>query len=128
MDSVKYYLKMKNWPIVGPMFTKMIINKVYDAYEITTAFVDACEEAVHVFQHSFPLSNQQLHYVFDEVKDNIEQAVLYVSELQNNYPTVIKAVHTAKASITLLKHKKHKLQEMYEEGFVDATDYSILRK
>lgn len=42
MDSVKYYLKMKNWPIVGPMFTKMIINKVYDAYEITTAFVDAC--------------------------------------------------------------------------------------
>ena len=42
MGSVKYYLMMKNWPIIGPMFTKMIVSKVYDAYEITTAFIDAC--------------------------------------------------------------------------------------
>lgn len=45
----------------------------------------------------------------EEVKDNMEQAVNYISELENNYQTVIKAVHTAKASTTLLKHKKHKL-------------------
>ena len=41
---------------------------------------------------------------------------------------VIKAVHTAKASTVLLKHKKHRLKDMFEEGFVDDTDYQILRK
>lgn len=65
MSSVKYYMKMKNMPLLGPTFTKMIINKVYDAYEITSAFIEACEEAIHVFEHSFPLSNEQLHYVIE---------------------------------------------------------------
>ena len=65
MSSVKYYLKLKTMPVLGPTFTKMIINKVYDAYEMTTAFIDACEEAIHTFEHSFPLSNEQLHYVVD---------------------------------------------------------------
>jgi hypothetical protein len=32
MDTVKYYLKLKNMPVLGPTFTKMLINKVYDAY------------------------------------------------------------------------------------------------
>lgn len=32
MDSVKYYLKLKNMPILGPTFTKMLISKLYDAY------------------------------------------------------------------------------------------------
>lgn len=41
---------------------------------------------------------------------------------------MIKAVHTAKASTVLLKHKKHMLKEMFEEGFVDESDYTILRK
>ena len=39
MSSVTYYLKLKNMPILGPTFTKMIISKVYDAYEISTAFI-----------------------------------------------------------------------------------------
>ena len=63
-----------------------------------------------------------------EVSDNIEEAVSYVAALENNYPTVIKAVHTTKASTVLLKHKKHVLKELHDEGFVDDTDYNILRK
>ncbi len=42
MDSVKYYLKLKNMPILGPTFTKMLISKLYDAYEISTSFIEAC--------------------------------------------------------------------------------------
>lgn len=34
---------------------------------------------MHVFKNTFPVSNEHLKYVFDEVKDNVEQAVLYVS-------------------------------------------------
>lgn len=40
----------------------------------------------------------------------------------------MKAVHTVKASTVLLKHKKYMLKEMFEEGFVDESDYATLRK
>lgn len=62
------------------------------------------------------------------MRDSQEQAIAYVAELENGYPKVMKAVHTVKASTILLKHKKYMLKEMFEEGFVDETDYSILRK
>lgn len=79
MDSMKFYMKFKNTPVIGTTCIKFLINKVYDAYEITTAFIEACEEAIHVFEHSFPINNEHLKYVIGEVKDNLEQAILYVS-------------------------------------------------
>ena len=128
MESVKIYQRLRTWPIVGPFATKFIINKVYFAYEITTAFIESCEETIHVFEHSFPLHADHLDGVLREVKDNLEEAVSYVAILENSYPMVIKAVHTVKASTILLKHKKHILKELHEEGFVDTTDYNSLRK
>ena len=84
---------------------------------------------MHVFKESFPLSgHDNLHYVMDEVRENMDQAIAYIAEVENSYPTVIQAVHTARAATVLLKHKKHELKEMYEEGFVDENDYNILRK
>ena len=121
-------MKCKNMPLIGSTATKWLINKVFFAYEISTAFIESAEETIHVFEHSFPLNTEHLNYVLGEVKDNLEQAISYVAELENNYPMIIKAVHTTKASTVLLKHKKHMLKEMYEEGFVDETDYSTLRK
>ena len=129
MDTVKLYMRCKDWPIVGPTATKFIINKVYLAYEMSTAFIECCEETLHVFEHSFPIQHtENLDAVLREVSDNVEEAISYVAALENNYPTVIKAVHTTKASTVLLKHKKHMLKELHEEGFVDDTDYNTLRK
>jgi hypothetical protein len=113
METNKYYVRFKDTPLIGRTCTKLLISKVYDAYEITTTFVEACEEAIGLFEHSFPIANEHLSYVMREVRENVEQAMNYVSELENNYPTVIKAVHTSKASTVLLKHKKHKLEQMY---------------
>lgn len=43
METNKYYMKFKNAPIIGHVCVKFLINKVYDAYEISTAFIEACE-------------------------------------------------------------------------------------
>ena len=59
MDAVKLYKKCKDLPIIGPIATKALINKVYFAYEVTTAFIESCEETVHVFEHSFPLNQAE---------------------------------------------------------------------
>lgn len=36
-------MKFKNAPIIGHVCVKFLINKVYDAYEISTTFIEACE-------------------------------------------------------------------------------------
>ena len=53
-------------------------------------------------------------YVLDEVRENMDQAIAYIAEVENSYPTVIQAVHTARAATVLLKYKKHELKDMYE--------------
>lgn len=49
IGSMKYYFRFKDTPFIGPLFIHLLINKVYDAYEITDAFVEACEEAIQLF-------------------------------------------------------------------------------
>lgn len=49
----------------------------------------------------------------------MDQAIAYISEIENGYPTIIQAIHTARASTILLKHKKHVLKDMYEDGYFD---------
>lgn len=66
--------------------------------------------------------------VLEEVKENQEAAITYITELETNYPQIIQAVHTTRASTILLNHKKKKLEELYQEGFVDKTEFEDLRK
>lgn len=55
MDTMKFYMKFKDTPLVGSKITEMLIQKIYFIYEITTTFIEACDETLHVFEHSFPL-------------------------------------------------------------------------
>lgn len=57
----------------------------------------------------------------------MDQAIAYIAEVENGYPTIIQAVHTARAATVLLKHKKHVLKDMFEDGYFDEVDYSTLR-
>ena len=109
-ESIAWYFKFKDFPIIGKTITNLLINRLYEAYEITTTLIESSEHAIHVFENSFPLHTEYLNYVLSEVKDNIDQAVNYVAQLENSYPKLIKVVHTVKASTTLLKHKKYLLK------------------
>ena len=128
MGVVKWYMKFSETPIVSLYVNRMIVQKIYFTYEIATAFLESCEEATHVFHESFPLNHDNVRYVLDEARENMDQATAYIAEVENSYPTVIQAVHTARAATVLLKHKKQMLKGMYEEGFVDENDYTTLRK
>jgi hypothetical protein len=62
------------------------------------------------------------------VRENVDAASTYVSELEHSYPTIIQAVHTERATTILLKSKKNSLKGFYEEGYIDEKDYSSLRQ
>jgi hypothetical protein len=48
--------------------------------------------------------------------------------LESNFPDVISAVHTKRASTILLRNKKNHLKKMFEEGLLDERQYSMLKK
>jgi hypothetical protein len=41
---------------------------------------------MRVFKNDFPINNEQLKEIIDEVKENIDQAVAYINELESNFP------------------------------------------
>lgn len=81
-----------------------------------------------MFKSSFPLHISHLNFVLKEVKENLEEAVNYAYELEVNYPSIVKAVHTKKAVTILLDHKSFVLKEMYKEGFMDEVDFEKLKQ
>lgn len=103
-------MRFRGLPLIGKSFTRSIIHKIYFIYEVSTVFVEACEEVMHKFEESFPVHPDHLRYVLDEVRENVENASTYISELENSYPTIIQAVHTERAATILLKSKKAKLK------------------
>jgi hypothetical protein len=43
LDTVHVYSRLKDTPIIGPFFTRMLVSKIYTLYEIGIVFVEACE-------------------------------------------------------------------------------------
>jgi len=58
-------MKFKNVPIIGKQCTRAVIHKIYFVYEVTTVFVEACEEVIQQFNQHFPLQTDHLRYVVD---------------------------------------------------------------
>lgn len=65
LDTVKIYTRFKDWALIGPMFTRMLVSKIYFVYEVSVIFTEACEETIRVFKNDFPINNEQLKEVTD---------------------------------------------------------------
>ena len=70
MNEIKYYIKLKDVPIIGLYMTRQIVQKLYLNYEIATAFLECCEDTTHLFTETFPVKDKEnLRYVLEEVKE-----------------------------------------------------------
>jgi len=43
LDTVQIYTRFKDWALIGPMFTRMLVSKIYFVYEVAVIFTEACE-------------------------------------------------------------------------------------
>jgi len=68
METVKFYMYLKNFAIIGPFVNRLLISKIYYVYEVTALFLEACEETEHAFHNSFPLNTEYLKMILEEVK------------------------------------------------------------
>lgn len=81
MDTVKIYTSLRDFSIIGPFFSKMLISKIYFLYEVGHTFIEGCEETIRVFQNDFPITNEQVNVVISEVRENIDLFFAYIGQL-----------------------------------------------
>ena len=80
MDVLKYYIKLKDAPIVGLYMTRQIVHKLYLNYEIATAYLECCEETTHIFKETFPVKDKDnLKYVLEEIRESMDISIAYIS-------------------------------------------------
>ena len=129
LESVGWYLGFKNSPLIGNYCIKEAVSKIYNAFETTTVFIEACEMVKPKLLKEYPfIEEEHVRMVLDEVDENIELAEVFISELEGTYPKIIQAVHTERATTVVLKNKKNALKHLYDEGCVDEIDYTALRR
>ncbi|MBS1889753.1 MAG: hypothetical protein JST59_00540 [Actinobacteria bacterium] len=58
----------------------------------------------------------------------MQLAEAYVDELQSTFQMLVLSIHTKKAALNLITEKKHELDSMLEEGFIDDAQYKVARK
>jgi len=57
LDTVNIYTRFRDYPLVGPYFSKMLVSKIYFLYEVGIIFIESCEETIRVFKNDFPFTN-----------------------------------------------------------------------
>ncbi|KAL4508105.1 hypothetical protein ABPG72_021478 [Tetrahymena utriculariae] len=125
--TIRLMFRLKNWFLIGTMAKNYITHHMAFVYEVTTAFITSAEEAEHLL-HNYPLGQQFISKIVNELKNQVNDAYKYISELQNKFPEIIKAIHTKRAASALLETQKKFLNEYKNNGYIDDGDYNDIRK
>jgi ribosome recycling factor len=56
--------------------------------------------------------------------NDVAKAEEYTSKLLSTFEKMISAIHTKRASITILEHYKHFIIDYKNKGYIDDADYA----
>ncbi|EGR29622.1 sodium hydrogen exchanger family protein, putative [Ichthyophthirius multifiliis] len=123
---LKMMFYMRNTPVIGKIARNYITNHLSFVYEVTTSFIVISHE-IQEHNHELPISKDYTHVMNQEMNQNIVQAEKYIAELAYNFPELIKTIHTKRASYNIIEAQKKFLLQYKDSGYIDNTDYNILR-
>jgi hypothetical protein len=72
-------------------------------YDVTTTFIQCANEALILIQH-LPVDKNALTLVMEEIQNEINKAELYLSNLHDTFPEILRAIQTKRASHSILIH------------------------
>ena len=79
--DIKYWMKIKDWIIVGKYAQKVIVNRVFFVYDVCSTLVMSCSEAVSLFRLSYPVRKEYITTIVQEIEENIYLAESYLHEM-----------------------------------------------
>lgn len=125
--GIRVTFRMRNWPLFGGVAKNYITHHLAFVYEVATSFITSAHEAEELL-HNFPLGHQYIKKVNDELKNQVNDAYKYISDLQTKFPEIIKAIHTKRAASSIMETQKKFLSEYKDKGYIDDGDYNEIRK
>ena len=91
---------------IGRYAQQFITQHLGFIYDVTTTFIACANESMMLIQH-LPVNKSAIKIVFEEIQSEIDKAELYLSNLQSNFPEVLRAIQTRRASHSVLVHQKN---------------------
>jgi len=125
--SIKFLFKIKDFFLIGRFAKRFIAGHLAFIYEVTTAFIQVCEEIMEM-EASIPLSKYHIKSVVEEFEKNKMDATTYIVSLEDTFADIIKAIQVYRASNTILEYQKHFLSEMLASGQIEEKEYNELRR
>ncbi|EGR27161.1 sodium hydrogen exchanger family protein, putative [Ichthyophthirius multifiliis] len=122
----KYFFQIKN-NFQGSMAKTYITHHLSFVYEVVSCFI-ICAHEIEEIQNYLPLSKSYIEEVGEELQNSVKLAEHYIAELSDNFPQIIKSIHTKRAANGLIEAQKHFLRNYKTKGYIDDTDYVQFRK
>jgi len=124
---IKFFMKLKDFFLVGKLAKRYITRHMSFIYEVTTAFITVCGEILELDQN-IPLSKHHIQSILEEIEKNRSDADNYILDLQGNFLEIIKVIQIQRAANQILDHQKHFLSEMLHSGQIEEKEYAYIRR
>lgn len=121
--TIQFFFRIQDWPLLGRLSKSFITRHLSFIYEVTTNFIICANEAKEIQENS-PIKNDWLKSVVEELENDVAKAEEYQYSLLSTFDNIVEAIHTKRASITILEHYKHFIIDYKNKGYIDDADYA----
>lgn len=126
--SAKIFLKCKNLPLLGRLFTMLIYNNLVFAYDIACTFIVAHMSAEsRIEEVEGELNSELIKELLQESSEQVKKCNEFVSRnISDIFCEILRDIETKKATQVVLNKQKLVVDEYYKHGFLDEKEYGQL--
>jgi len=104
---------------------KLLYLQLKHGYEIAIAFKVAREEALLAIEH-IRCNESYIGSIEQGILKDLKEVRTAILDVQRLYGEISASITTALAARTVLNKQRHKIQDLYHEGFLDINEYKKL--
>ncbi|EGR31636.1 sodium hydrogen exchanger family protein, putative [Ichthyophthirius multifiliis] len=121
-STLEIMFAINNWFIIGGFAKTYITHHLTFVFEVVQTFI-ICSKEIEEIQNFLPLRKDFIEKVNQELQFGVIQAQKYLAELSNNFPQILKSIHTKRAACSIIEYQKKFLLHYKSNGYIDDQDY-----
>jgi NhaP-type Na+/H+ or K+/H+ antiporter len=129
--QIKALDKLSKVPVIGRLFRNMLYDKMMVAYDASSNFIFAHEEAEELVDQMGidDVDKDIFEQVMEEGHHQVHKCEEFIkTHITDSYPEVMRYVQTYKAFMSLLNAQRKTIDKIYKEGVIGEIEYENLTK
>lgn len=114
---------LSKYPLVNWLSRKYLIYEVTQAWEVTVGFIAAYKVAKRKFFTLLSKEQNIAQSVYGSIRKDIDEAILYLNELNKIYKDIIPEIQTVKAVDIVLRRLDGACEKSVESGDLEEKEY-----